>query len=75
MTVKEAVEIALAAIDEAHDARMGFGDEGDEVYSGHVVGALDCGCELGKAYRTLARKLRRGRVAALRRASIELTRT
>ena len=67
MTVKEAVEIALAAIDEDHEARMGFGDDGDEAYGGHVVGALDCRCELGKAYRTLARKLRR--------ASMELTRT
>ena len=61
MTVKEATQIAIDAIEEAHEARMGFGDEGDESYGGHVVGAIDCKCELGKAYRVLARKLRRGK--------------
>lgn len=61
MTVREATQIAIDAIEEAHEARIGFGDEGDEGYGGHVMGAIDCGCELGRAYRTLTRKVRRAK--------------
>lgn len=67
MTVREATEIALTAIDEAHDLRIdssGFDSE-------HVLGALDCKCELGRAFRTLARKLSRAQTAAVDNSSEE----
>ena len=51
MTVNEATQIAVDALEDWHGQATGD----DE----HYGVAAECACDMGKAYRTLARKLRR----------------